>query len=192
METRVPSGTFHLSEGDVHRTVGLADTAGVAFTRRLCVDANFELLALGHHEPVGADVKFDLDDTPRTTAAEWIWGAGVLELTVLRGDLRVAGFERERNVSRRTLCATELDVGRETSGVGSTASVDVEVADHFGATEFQAIDGAPFLLSAIRLDGGDGPLSTRLGGGGVEVEFVGLLRDGNRCYNVGVFKHLNR
>ena len=62
LQTGVPAGTFHLAEGDVHRTVGLADAAGVAFARGLSVDADLELLPLGDHETVGTDVKLNFND----------------------------------------------------------------------------------------------------------------------------------
>ena len=64
LETGISTGTFHLSKGDVHRTVGLAEAAGVAFARGLSVDADFELLSFGHHETVGTDVKLNFNDAP--------------------------------------------------------------------------------------------------------------------------------
>ena len=106
--------------------------------------------------------------------------------------MRITGFEGKGDVGGGALSATELDVGRETGRVGSTASVDVEIADHFGAAELQAVNGAALFLPAVGLDGGNGPLSTRFGGGGIKVEFVGLLRDRDRSHNTDVFKGLNR
>ena len=149
LQAGVTAGTLHLPEGNVHRTVGLADAAGVALARGLSVDADLELLPLGDHETVGTDVKLDFNDAPGTTATtEGVGRARVLKLPVFGRDLRIARFEGERHVGGRPFGTAELDVGRKTSRVGGAAAVDVEVADHFGTAEFQPVNGACLLYTS--------------------------------------------
>jgi len=95
------TGAFHLSEGDVNGAISLTDsTAGVAFAGRLRIDANFELLSFGNHEPVGANVKFNFNHGPGATATEGVWGTRVVEFSIFGRDLRVTGFERKGDVGR--------------------------------------------------------------------------------------------
>ena len=99
LESRIATGTFHFTEGDVDRTIRRPKATGVALAGGLSVDSNLELLALRNHEAVCTDVEINLDHGPRTaTAAEGTGRAGVLEVAALGSNLGVACLQREGHV----------------------------------------------------------------------------------------------
>ena len=66
LKARITTGTLHLPKGDVHGTIATSSAyaACAPSAGDLSIDSDFQLLALGDHEPVGTCVKFYLDDGP--------------------------------------------------------------------------------------------------------------------------------
>ena len=66
LKARISTGALHLPKGDVHGAIATSSAyaACAPSAGDLSIDSDFQLLALGDHEPVGTCVKFYLDDGP--------------------------------------------------------------------------------------------------------------------------------